>query len=252
MMSLPTRALCLFLLCGLSLSACSRRETFQVVLSQDEKVAAGDPVYLDALQVGTVTRVGDEGGDHVADVQIDVSAAGEKLRDGIVRVPVAGRIQLKADAVTDNARPLSPGARIPTRSALVDTIISYSGRSTLMAVGIALALLVVLYLVFKSLVGAIGLVICTAVSAVLTQVVYLPLAPWVLRIYERFPVQDAGASLGGSPPASSSAVGQAMSTVSEVMRSRPDPRMVAWCLVFLATFIVLNIVLGRVARVWKR
>lgn len=236
-------------------SACSKTQTFQTVLGETEQVEVGLPVFVDTLKAGAVSRVGQEGGDRVADLAIDMGAAGDKMREGLVRVPTAGRIQLKSDDVKEGARPLVKGARIPTRSSLLDVIISYSNRSTLMAAGIGLAVFVLLYLVFRSLVGAIGLIICTAIAGVLTQTVYLQIAPWVVRIYERFPAADGPIAAAPSGPAASGTagmVGQAMNTVTEAMRSRPDPRMVSWCLVFLATFIVLNIVLGRVARVWKR
>ena len=251
--SKPT--LVVLLISGLLSSACSKKETFQVVLGADETVDAGLPVFIDTLRVGSVGRVGEEGGDRVADLVIDMGAAGDKIRKGIIRVPVGGRIQLKSDAVKDGAPPLPKGARIPTRSGLLDTIISYSNRSTLMAAGIALAAVVILYLVFRSLVGAVGLIICSAIAAVLTQAVYLHLAPWVLKVYERFPAaegSDLGATGGQVAPAGAGMVGKAMNTVTEVMQARPDPRMVAWCLVFLVAFIVLNLVLGRVARVWRR
>jgi hypothetical protein len=240
---------------ALLLSACSSNETFQTVLGADEVVTVGLPVFLDDLQVGTVVNVGTEGGDRVADISVDMGAARDRMRVGVVRVATDGRIQLKSSGVEAGAPTLAKGARIPTRSAVLDTLISYSSRSTLAALGIAVVGFVLVFFVFRSLVGAVGLIICTVIAGVFTQVVYLHLAPWVLKLYARFPAPEA-TGLGGpqaqGAPGGTGMVGQAMDSVQQVMLARPDPRMVAWCLVFLAAFIVFNMVLGRVARVWRR
>ena len=217
-------------------------------------MTVGLPVFVNSLQVGSVEWVGEEGKDRIADLTINMGALGDWVRDGIVRVPANGRIQLKTDAVREGARPLSRGARIPIRSGLLDVIISYSNRSSLMAGVIALAGVVLLYFVFRSLVGAVGLIICAAIAAVFTQSVYLHIAPWVLSIYERFPaaeIRDPTSTGGQVASEGGGVVGQVMATVTELMQSRPDPRVIAWCLVFLGMFIVLNVVLGRVARVWR-
>lgn len=240
---------------ALLLAGCSTKSTFQVVLEEKEQVTAGLPVFLDDLQIGSVASIGTEGGDRVANLSIDMRAAKDQMRVGVVRVPTAGRIQLKGDGVEAGAPALAKGARIPTRSGVLDTLISYSNRSTLAAVGLAIVGFLAVFFVFRSLVGAVGLIICTAIAGVFTQAVYLHMAPWVLKLYARFPEPEA--SVGGGPqgdavPGGTGMVGQAMDSVREVMLSRPDPRMVAWCLVFLAAFILFNIVLGRVARVWRR
>ena len=50
-----------------------------------------------------------------------------------------------------------------------------------MAVGIAVVILVILWLVFRSLVGTIGLVLCVLLSGVVAQAIHPYVVPWVKR-----------------------------------------------------------------------
>ena len=141
--------------------------------------------------------------------------------------------------------------------------------STLAAVGIAVVILVILWLVFRSLVGTIGLVLCVLLAGALTQVINPYAVPWVEKAMNRIgpPPESAPASPLQEPtkpaaptevakqsplPSPAKAYKQAESTVIEVMNARPSPVVLTWCIVFVACFIGFNLVLGRVSRVWRK
>ena len=251
------------------LVSCSRPLRLQVVLEKNEEVAKGTPVLVDSTKAGTVVSVGEEGGERVANLAIDVKEAQERLRVGAVRVRETGRIQINTDAVKDSAAALPHGARIPTTSKVGYWVAKYSQSSTLATVGIAVAILVILWLAFRSLVGTIGLVLCVMLSGVVTQVIHPYLVPWVEKAVNRIgpppaaaptlPVQESKkpptpgefAAKGPLPPAAQ-IYKQAEGTIIEVMNARPSPVVLTWCCVFVVFFIGFNLVLGRVSRVWRK
>ena len=150
-----------------------------MVLEKNEELTKGMPVFVDSTKAGTVTAIGEEGGERVADLAITSKEARERLRVGALRVPEPGRIQINTDAVKDGAVPLPHGARIPTTSKVGYLVAKYSQTSTLATVGIAVVILVILWLVFRSLVGTIGLVLCVLLSGVVTQAIHPYVVPWV-------------------------------------------------------------------------
>jgi len=258
-------------LCGAFalLVSCGRPLRLQVVLEKNEEVAKGMPVHVDSTKAGTVVSVGEEGGERVADLAITVTEARERLRVGAVRVREPGRIQINTDAVKDGAAALPRGARIPTTSKVGYWVAKYSQTSTLAVVGIAVVALVILWLVFRSLVGTIGLVLCVVFAGIVTQAIHPYVVPWVEKAMNRMgpppasaptlPVQEpktsptpAESASNGSLPPAAQVYKQAEATIIEVMNSRPSPVVLTWCGVFVVLFIGFNLVLGRVSRVWRK
>lgn len=255
---------CLFLL-----TSCSRALRLQVVLDGNEAVSKGMPVFVDAMEAGKVVAVGEEGGEKVADLAITVTEARQRLRVGALRVRESGRIQINTDAVKEGATALPHGARIPTTSKVGYWVAKYSQTSTLAVVGIAVVALVILWLVFRSLVGTIGLVLCVLLSGVVTQAIHPYVVPWVEKAMNRIgpppasapiqPVQEpktpptpAESAAKGTLPPAAQVYKQAEATIIEVMNSRPSPVVLTWCGVFVVLFIGFNLVLGRVSRVWRK
>jgi hypothetical protein len=250
------------------LVSCSRPLKLQVVLEKSEDVTAGMPVFVDSLKAGTVVAIGEEGGERVADLTITVKEARERLRVGALRVAEPGRIQINTDAVKDGAAALPYGARIPTTSKVGYWVAKYSQTSTLMTVGIAVVILVILWLVFRSLVGTIGLVLCVLLAGVVTQTIHPYVVPWVEEALNRIgrpPSSVAAPQIqkqtkppmvevtpSGPLPPAAKVYKEAEATVIEVMNARPSPVVLTWCGVFVACFIGFNIVLGRVSRVWRK
>jgi len=259
------------ILCGtlVLLASCARPLRLQVVLEKNEEVAKGTPVHVDSTQAGTVVSVGEEGGERVADLAITVKEARERLRVGAVRVRESGRIQINTEGVKDGAAALPHGARIPSTSKVEYWVTKYSQTSSIAAIGIAVAILMVLWLAFRSLVGTIGLVLCVLLSGVVTQAIHPYVVPWVEKVVNRIgpppaqtpstPIQKTGKSpaptestaKSESPPAAK-IYKQAEATIIEVMNSRPSPVVLTWCGVFVVLFIGFNVVLGRVSRVWRK
>lgn len=231
--------------------SCSRTPTYQSVLQANETAEKGMHVFVDTQDAGIVTSVSEEGGDRVVDFQITNTSVRDKIRKGTMRIPTPGKIQLSTDTVKEGAEVLTNGARIPVRSALLQTIVSYSSSSTIILVCVALVALVILYLIFRSLIGSAALIICAAISALLTSAVSPWATLWVQQVYAKFP-PPAAKSVSEEAVAPSGLVSGAMTNIKEIVVMRPDPTMIAWCLCFLAIFIVLNIVLGRVSRVWRK
>ena len=164
-------------------------------MEKNEELTKGMPVFVDSTQAGTVVAIGEEGGERVADLAITLKEARQRLRVGALRVPEQGRIQINTDAVKDGAVALPHGARIPTTSKVGYWVAKYSQTSTLMAVGIAVVILVILWLVFRSLVGTIGLVLCVLLSGVVTQAINPYVVPWVAKALNNI----------GPPPAAATA-----------------------------------------------
>lgn len=258
------------------LSACTRPLRFQVILDRDEAVSTDTPVFVDATPAGRVTSVGEEEGERVANLEITAREVRDQLCVGVLRVREAGRIQINTEAVKENAVRLPYGARIPTASKAEYLVRKYSRGSTLVVGGVAVAVMVVLWLVFRSLVSTIGLILCVVLSGIVTQVVHPYVAPYVERAMNTWgpppaaapvtpaapptspdgstnpPTASSAPAPGSGLPSSSGVYRQAESTIIEVMNSRPSPRVVTWCLVFVVCFIGFNLVLGRVSRVWRR
>jgi len=246
-------------------TSCERPLKLQVVLDRDEAVQEGATVYVDAVDAGEVTDVGEEGGERVAELTIRDKEARARLCVGAVRVKEPGKIQIKTDTVEEGARPLPHGARVPTTSKIEYLITKYSAKSTLVAVLIAVAVVVVLWLVFRSLVGTVGMILCVVLASILTHAVNPYLTPMVEHAMESLgppPQVESSPSPSepestpppdsGSTPSTSSIVKKFEHTVIEVINERPSPVVVSWCAVFLVLFIVLNLVLGKVSRVWRK
>jgi hypothetical protein len=247
------------------LCSCSRPLPLQVVVSPGSPVEKGQPVYVDTILAGEVVEITQEGGEKVANLVVKDKAAKELLKVGVLYLPTAGKVQINTDAVKAGAQPLPRGARIPASSALGILVLKYSNQSTLMAVGAALVVVVVLWLVFRSLVGTIGLILCTVLAGVLTQAVFFHAIPWVdkgLRHFGPPPVEapavttpdaksNAAPQAAISVPSPSDVLKKAEATIQELVTTRPSPAVVTWCLVFVGLFILLNVTLGKAARAWR-
>ncbi|MEI7909484.1 MAG: hypothetical protein WCK77_07590 [Verrucomicrobiota bacterium] len=250
---------------AMTLVSCDKPLKLQVVLDRDEAVTKGMPVYVDSIEAGKVTDVGNEGGERVADLAIRDKEVRARLCVGALRMKETGRIQINTDTVKEGARPLPHGARVPTASKIEYLVTKYSSKSTLVTVLIGIVALVVLWLVFRSLVGTVGMILCVVFASILTQVVHPYAVPWVERAMAMIgpppAVESVQPGKGGEPPSSPAAnatpstaavVRKAENTIIEVINARPSPVVVTWCAVFLALFIGLNLILGRVSRVWRK
>jgi hypothetical protein len=250
----------LFICVVLLLSGCSKPLNLQIVLEDDTNVTAGMPVYVDTLPAGKVVSVGEEGGEQVANLSIRAAPAKERLREGAIYIPDAERVRISTRKVEPGAPPLVNGARIPTKSGVIDFVMKYSKGSTLAAIGVTAAILLGLFLFFRSLVGAIGLIISVAVAGIVTHAVYSYAVPWVTQLYARLPDPSIAQAAAGPTPSpipsgsdstASKFVNRATKTIEEIMVMRPDPKVLTWCLVFVGLFIIVNLVLGRAGRAWK-
>ena len=250
---------------ALTMVSCDRPLKLQVVLDRDEAVTKGMPVYVDAIKAGKVTDVGNEGGERVAELAILDKEVRKHLCVGALRTKETDRIQINTDTVKEGARQLPHGARVPTASKIEYLVTKYSSKSTMVAVLIGIAGLLVVWLVFRSLVGTVGMILCVVLASILTQVMYPYAVPLIERGMEWIgPPPAAGPAQPdrkpeSPPPSSSSApsttstvVKKAENTIIEVMNSRPSPVVVTWCALFLFLFVVLNVILGKVSRVWRK
>jgi len=246
-----------------ALAGCAKRQDYQVVLGERESIEAGAPVHVDDIRAGRVTSVGEEGGERIANFDVEKATAGDKMREGIFRVPSEGRIDLISREVERGARPLPKGARIPTRSQFSEIVTRFANSSTYIACGVALAAFALLFVIFKSLVTSVGLIICSAISGMVTHAVYLYVVPLIAWLYDRFPPPGAGgeeeaaaspqaADVVRTPEGGADVIGNAVGTITELLVNRPDPKVLAWCVTFVVMFVVLNLVLGKAARIWRK
>ena len=250
---------------ALMLVSCDRPLKLQVVLDRDEVVQKGTPVYVDAVQAGKVTDVGVEGGERVAELAISDKEVRKNLCVGALRVKETGRIQIKTDTVKEGAKPLPRGARVPTASKIEYLVTKYNSKSTMVAVLIGIAALVILWLVFRTLVGTVGMILCVVLASIMTQVLHPYAVPWVERAMaqigpppEAKPAQAGqetkppSTTEGAAPSTTATVVKKAENTITEVINARPSPLVVTWSAVFLVLFIGLNLILGRACRIWRK
>jgi hypothetical protein len=229
-------------------SGCERSHPLQVVIEGQE--AVGQPVFVDELPAGSVVEVTTEGGSRVANLRIEDATARERLRVGALRVPAEGRVLIRTEAVAEGAALLPRGARVPTTSAAGYWVRKYSGEKTVLTAGVAVAGLVVLWLVFRSLLGTVGLILSGALAAVFTQAVHGRLVPTIASLLQS---GESTAPTTAAPTApASGGLGAAEGMIQEWVSSRPSPEVVTWCAVFLVAFLAVNLLLGKATRAWRR
>lgn len=241
----------LFLLCvTVILSSCNSSLKYQVVLNEGESFKAGDPVYVDSVKAGAVDSVTQEGGDRVANITITATEVKDRLRIGAVRVPEPGRIQINTESVSSNDRPLSHGARIPTKSKLLYTIEQYSRGSGLITVVVCVVVLVVVYLVFKGLMGSFIIIIAMSLAAITAQLFHHHALPWVKKAYEMIgPVpQVAATTSGDAKTTTGKLVGGMNATIQDVISQLPSPNIVAFAVVGFLSLLVYLIILRKLTR----
>ncbi len=238
------------LVCLGLLSGCSGPMKFQVVLNEGESYKPGDPVYVDSIKAGTVDSVGVEGGDRVANISISAREVNDRLRVGVVRVPEAGRIQINTESVTSNDRKLTHGARIPTKSKLLYTMEQYSRGSGLATVGVCLVALIVVYLVFKGLMGSLITIIAIAMSTLTASLVHQHALPFVKQAYEKIgpPPQVVALSGADAKTTAGKLVGGMNATIQDVLSQLPAPNIVAFAVVGYVSLIVYLIILRKFTR----
>ena len=250
-------------------AGCDRPLGLQVVLDADESIGEGAPVFVDTALAGRVEHVGNEGGERVANLSITDEVAREHLRVGTVRIRESGRIQLRTETVAADAAPLPHGARVPTNSSMGYLVRKYSRGATLTTIGGALAAIMLLGGLFRSLVSTIGLVISVALSGVVTQMAHPYIVPIMSTAMDRLgppPVNASPAPSAAVPPPASPPAGsglpdldsltggtlqRAEGTIREVMSTRPSPEVLTWCVVFTVCFIGFNLILGKASRAWR-
>jgi len=241
----------LLLLCvAACLAGCSGSLKFQVVLNEGESIKPSDPVYVDSVKAGQVESVGIEAGDKVANISITAKEVKDRLRVGAVRVPEPGRIQINTDAVTGNDRMLSHGSRIPTKSKLVYLMEQYSHGSGLVTVLVCIVALVVVYMVFKGLMGALTTIIAIAMAALTAQVFHQKVLPWVVQVYAKLgpPPQVLPQAASDAKTAAGKVVGGMNATIQDVISQFPPPAIVAFAVVGFVSLIIYLIILGRLTR----
>lgn len=272
---------------SVGITACHRAAHVQAVVDKAENIEKGMPVFVDSIQAGTVASVSDEGGERVARLEISEKVAKERMRVGVVRLVSAGRIQLNTEAVKANAELLPDGARIPQSTQIGYLIRKYSDSSTLLAVGGGLAALLLSWMLFRSIVGTIGLVVTMALSGIATQALYPYGVPYMERALDRLgpppdtravvaPAPDVtgrttsalqpsaksglidsmagavgGAALRGAVSTADSIGHAARERITRVVSGKPSPVVLTWASMFVVCFVCFNAVMGRATRSWR-
>lgn len=243
-------------LVGIFLVGCGGGLRYQIVLNDGETLAEGTPVFVDSIEAGKVVSTGNEGGDRVADIVITAREVKERLRVGAIRVPEPGKVVINSDFVTADDQPLPRGARIPTKSKLVYLVEQYSRGSALITVAVALVGLVVVYLVFKGLMGSLLTIVAIAMAAITAQLTHRFALPLVERVYRYIgPPPIVTPAPGGSGEASPEAgtaagklVGDMNATIQDVISQMPPPGIVAFAVIGFISLVLYLWLLRRITR----
>lgn len=249
----------------LLLVGCGQPLPLQVRLSDNATLEKGQPVYVGDIEAGEVLNITEEGGDRVANLIIKDSEAKLLLKVGSYHIPSNGAVHIKTDLVASGAEKLPHGSRIPASSSLSVLVQKYSQTSTLLVVGGALAAIVILWLIFKSLVHTVGMILCGILSTILTQRISIYAVPYVEKMLSLLPKTAAAAPFPSVPPSSApelaltetigldvtnQVISKVEGSIEEIANTTPSPTVISWCLVFIILFIVLNVILGKAANAW--
>jgi len=248
---------------AITLSACSKAPKLQTVLEADEDISTGSQVTLNDRVVGKVVDVGKEGGERVANFVIEDKDSADRMQEGLYRVKGSGKVVLRTDLIEEGAKPLARGARVPVKGEIMVMIEKYSRGSSLIVAGVALVALVIVWLVFRSLVGTAMLVICGVFASIAAQLVTPYTAPHVKSWLDQLgpppnlteqvdQAETVQKPEGADKKASDNLVKFGEGTLVKVASKRPSPWLVSWSAVFLIGFIFLNLLLARVSRGWRR
>ncbi|MDA1274841.1 MAG: hypothetical protein O2960_12455 [Verrucomicrobia bacterium] len=238
-------------------NGCKREIELKTVAADDEQIEVNAPVLLDGAIAGYVKALRAEADQRIAILALpDTKATREKLKLGAVRILEKGRIDIRTDQVTEDSPALTSQAFIPKESQPEDFTRSarkrYASEQTLVFAGIALVAAVLLCLVFKSA-FKLGLVlICLAAAALVGWVLHPRVVPSIEKYYASSQAMhdNTGANLT-TPPShdpASAPVNEWETRFVMVLEHRPNPRVVAFAAVFLASFFVLAILLGSALR----
>lgn len=239
-------------------TACDRSFPVQVVVDAGGQVGKGAPVYVDDVLAGEVQSVITDDGELVANLVIDDEQAEMQLRVGTLHLPAPNRVQLSTELVESDAMLLPRGSRIPASSSIMVMVKKYSKKSNIIAVGVALVSLFVLWLIFRCFIRKAGLIIFFIVAGVLSQVLYVNVVPFVDKGMQRFsaPSSETEITVTGSvvdvndkQEAYSGVLDTFTGAFSVESFSSPSPMLIAWIVVFKAWFILLNVTLGKLVRI---
>lgn len=244
-------------------ASCSSKHKLQTVLGADEQIEEGSPVTMNGKAVGQVLSVGEEGGDRVADFMIEDEAAMSQAREGLYRTKTENEIALKTDLIKEGAPPLARGARVPVRGAFSVVIEKYGRGSTLLVVAGGVVVLLLVWLVFRSLVGTAMLVICAVLAGVGAQLATPYATPYTKNWLDGLGPPPIPVEEMVEPTATEMADGEKKDGILEWMdmgegalvkiaSRKPSPFVVTWSIVFLVSFFVLNLMLARVSRGWRK
>ena len=115
------------------------------------------------------------------------------------------------------------------------------------------------------MVGTIGIVLCAALAGILTQVFFLHAVPLVKQGLAKLgeppameqpaattPAKETGVAEHNLVPSPDDVIRKGEEKIREIASHRPSPEVLTWCLMFILTFVLLNVVLGKATRTWRK
>lgn len=239
----------LTLLMVLLLSGCgSGGKGFRVELYPgDERIAVNDPLFVDGVQAGKIEALHTEGEKRLATVRVTDDRTLERFRKGIYRGSQRGQINLMTNNIDPGSAPL-PEATLITQGGLTETIYEY--RSTLLVIGLGVAIVAVFVLAFRAFFKIFLIISTLALAVVLAWITHPVAVPYVQHYYAQQagspePGQDGGQQRDKPLIVEAKPAGSIEAQVKELLVKKPDPRVVAFGGLTFIYFIVLTLVLGR-------
>lgn len=218
------------------LASCGKKHEYKTLLTDGDTVTMDSSVTIDDTKAGSVVEIESTEDGKMATFKIEDKELAERvMRVGVFRVTGGDTIALYSDEVTKEAESLEANALVPSKSNLAYQINKYATAPTLIAVGVGLVVLIILFFISKAVFkGGITLT-CLALAAVTSFI----LAPSITPYIEEYLPTVASTEASSTVTEESTSI-----SIHEVTQNLPKPQALAYIGVGLLSFFAYSLVIG--------
>jgi len=245
---------------------CSRAYELNIEFASGKTPSTGAPVYLDGQKIGHVAAVEEQsgGGFQVRAVLDDRDAVQQSVKRGIMPYLDNGAVRIDASQVAHEAETLPSGSTITGYGLPTVLLKKYARVQTVIAVNIGSLALLMLTWVFRHVFRFVVVLLSLLLSLGIAAMVYVPLTPLVDRGLGAI----AGSSAQHAPVTAPAPAGEGQSAakaavlpgteqaagVREIVQkiARPNPAVVSFMTVWLASFVALQLCFGAALKATRK
>ncbi|MDB4055696.1 hypothetical protein N9496_06880 [Akkermansiaceae bacterium] len=218
------------------LASCGKKHEYKVLLTDGDTITTGSGVTIDDTEAGEVINIETTDTGKIATIKIeDKNLADKVMRIGIFRISSGDTIVLRSDEVTEKSESLETNAVIPSKSKLVYQINKYATVPTLITAAVGLIVVLVLILICKAVFTGSVTFACVILAGATSLFLEPMLTPYIEK---HLPTTEAAEAV--SIPAEDSQPIR----VSEVIQNMPKPKIIAYIVVWVASFFVYSLLIG--------